>query len=500
MDEIVLGERTLRFRVAASGILATALLFPVLAARTVAAGRDAGAERALARDRAPLPHDVPADVVVLAFARAGEGSLTLVVRVPLASMRDVEFPVRPQGYVDVRAAAPLLAEQAELWIAGYVAAYEESERLPPPTVVGARVSLPSDPSFLGFETALDHVLNGPPIPADADLALEQAMLDVVLRTPVRSAESRFSLDPAWAHLGIRTVTVLRFVAPTGEERIYRLEGNPGRVRLDPRWHQAFLRFVALGFAHILEGADHLLFLLCLVAPLRRLRPLVSVVTAFTVAHSITLAASALGLAPRALWFPPLVETAIAASIVVMALENVLGDARERRWMWAFGFGLVHGFGFAFQLRESLQFAGRHLWTSLLGFNLGVEIGQLAALLVAAPALALLRGKLAKPRVANVALSVVVAHASWHWMARRWTELRAHDLRWPAMDAQSGATLLRWLLLALCVLAAAWAFREIDGRLGAPRRRDGQRKEPPERTPDEAGGPPGAPGNRPQPGA
>ena len=100
------------------------------------------------------------------------------------------------------------------------------------------------------------------------------------------------------------------------------------MRLDPRWHQAAWRFVELGFFHIVnptDGTDHLLFLLCLVIPFRRLKPLVIVVTAFTIAHSITLIASAFDLAPDALWFPPLIETAIAASIVYMALENIVGS-------------------------------------------------------------------------------------------------------------------------------------------------------------------------------
>ncbi len=125
---------------------------------------------------------------------------------------------------------------------------------------------------------------------------------------------------------------------------------------------------------------------CLVIPFRRIRPLVAIVTAFTVAHSITLIASAAGFAPDALWFPPLIEVLIALSIVYMALENIVGAKLERRWMIAFGFGLVHGFGFSFALRESLQFAGAHLATSLVSFNVGVELGQLRVLAVAVPAL------------------------------------------------------------------------------------------------------------------
>ena len=446
-------------------------------AGTSGAAAEVASDASRRSDAAPIPHEIPADVVVRAFVKAEDGMLRLVVRVPLTSMRDVTFPVRGPGYVEIDEASALLSDQATIWIASYVALYEESARLPAPTVAAARISLPSDPSFADYDRALAHV-GAPPLRAGIDLILEQAMLDVVIETPIQSADSRFSIDPAWAHLGIRTTTVLRFVTPEGAERVYQYTGNPGRVRLDPRWHQAFLRFVVLGFAHILDGIDHLLFLLCLVIPLRRFWPLVSVVTAFTAAHSITLAASVLGIAPNALWFPPLIETLIAASIVFMAVENIVTGrdganrsaatdvpaGRQRRWMWAFGFGLVHGFGFSFQLRESLQFAGSHLFTSLLGFNVGVEFGQLFALLIMVPALALLFAKVISARTGAILVSALVAHTSWHWMAERWGVLTAYNFQRPALDAALGAALLRWVALLLIVVGVAWGLGEAYKRL------------------------------------
>ena len=412
----------------------------------------------------PVAHEVPADVVVRVFAKAADGALQLVVRVPLVSMRDVDFPTRGPGYLDLEAARPLLASQAALWLGDYVALYEGSARLPDPVVVGARVSLPSDLSFRDYDLALAHV-SGPRLPPTTDLLLEQAMLDVVLRTPVASEASRFSIDPAWAHLGVRTTTVLRYLTPGGAERVYQYDGYPGRVRLDPRWHQAFARFVSLGFTHILNGLDHILFLLCLVVPLRRFWPLVSVVTAFTVAHSITLAASVLGVAPNALWFPPLVETLIAASILYMAFENILAKKLARRWMWAFGFGLVHGFGFSFLLQESLQFAGSHLYASLLAFNVGVELGQLTMLAIMVPGLALIFAKVPRPRVVGIVTSALVAHAAWHWTAERWGRLTAYDFRPPAWDAAFWAAVLRWTMLALIVAVTAWAIAGVYRRVG-----------------------------------
>src|SRR4029434_5514870 len=118
-------------------------------------------------------------------------------------------------------------------------------------------------------------------------------------------------------------------------RAFELPGDPGLVRLDPRWHQAALQFVKLGVTHILDGIDHLLFLFCHIIPSPCFRCVVPIVTSFTVAHSITLIASAYNLAPDALWFPPLIETLIATSIVYMALENIVAPALTRRWLITF---------------------------------------------------------------------------------------------------------------------------------------------------------------------
>jgi len=286
------------------------------------------------------------------------------------------------------------------------------------------------------------------------------MLDVLFEYPIRSEGSRFSIHPALGRLGLRVVTALRFLPPGGAVRAFELEGDPGLVRLDPRWHQAALRFVGLGFRHILDGTDHLLFLLCLVIPFRRLRALVLVVTSFTAAHSITLIASAFGLAPDALWFPPLVETLIAASIVYMALENIVAPQLRRRWIITFAFGLVHGFGFSFALRQTLQFAGSHLLTSLLSFNVGVELGQLLVLLVLVPALDLLFRRAVPERTGTIVLSALVAHTAWHWMIERWDRLRQFRFPWPALDAALLASTMRGLMVVVVAAGLVWLVRSV----------------------------------------
>src|SRR5262249_13682955 len=322
-------------------------------------------------------HDIPNDVTAQLFIKPEGQRLNVLVRVPLKSIRDVVFPQRGNGYLDLDRTAGMLPDISTLWLSDFIALYEDNTPLAKkPRVVAARVSLESDRSFVSYEEAVAR-LKGPRIDNSVDVAWNQTSLDAWFEYPIRAEQSRFSIHSELARLAVRVVTVVRFATPGGAVRAFEFTGDAGTVPLDPRWHQAALRFVELGFFHILDGTDHLLFLLCLVIPFRRFRALIPVVTAFTAAHSITLIASAYNLGPDVLWFPPLIETLIAISIVYMALENIVGGSTvRRRWIMSFGFGLVHGFGFSFALRQSLQFAGSHLLTSLLSFNIGVELGQL----------------------------------------------------------------------------------------------------------------------------
>ena len=107
---------------------------------------------------------------------------------------------------------------------------------------------------------------------------QQGMLDVLFEYPIQSEASDFAIRPGLERLASRVQVVLRFMPPNGVVRAFQFLGDPGVVDLDPRWHQAALRFVKSGFLHILDGIDHLLFLLCLVIPFRRLKALVPIVT------------------------------------------------------------------------------------------------------------------------------------------------------------------------------------------------------------------------------
>ena len=319
--------------------------------------------------------------------------------------------------------------------------------------------------------ALAHV-TGPKLPADSAMYWPQLYVDVLLDYPISSDRSRFSIHPRLARLGIHTLTVLRFVAPDGRVRAFEYQGDPGLVRLDPRWHQAALQFVHLGFDHILSGTDHLLFLLCLVIPFRRLRSLVPLVTAFTVAHSITLIASAYDLAPGALWFPPLIETLIAMSIVYMALENIAGAGLRRRWLITFGFGLVHGFGFSFALRRDAAVRGRSPPHIAPVVQRRRRAGTAARPRVARFPFSTSFQYVVAERMGTILLSAIVAHTGWHWMLERADRLRQYRFEWPELNVLFFAAAVRWLLLIVAAAAIVWLARTTVGQLQA-RRTEGE---------------------------
>ncbi len=400
----------------------------------------------------PLAHEVPNEVTVLAFLKPEGQTLRFLVRVPMESLRDISIPVFGDGYLQISVADEALRDAATLWISDFVALYENGAALPKPEVRAVRVDLPSNRAFGSYEAAMANVME-PPLPDDTNLYWEQGILDVLFEYPIRSDQSRFAIHPGFTRLGLQVNVGLRFLAPDKPERVFDVHAEVGVVELDPRWHQAAWLFVKEGFWHILDGTDHLLFLLCLVIPFRRFRPLIIVVTAFTVAHSVTLIASAYDIAPNALWFPPLVETLIAASIFYMAIENIVGAGVERRWVMTFAFGLIHGFGFSFLLRERLQFAGSHLLSSLLAFNVGVELGQLLVLVLLIPVLSILFTRVVQERMGIIVLSAIVAHTAWHWMAERWDALS--QFPFPILDAPALASLMRWMMAAIVVAWFLW---------------------------------------------
>ncbi len=410
---------------------------------------------------AAAAHDIPDQIVLNGFVKPDGQTLHFVARIPLVMLTGMDLPKRGPGYLALDRIDEGL-QRAVAATAREIGLYEDGAALRH-TRATARISLPSDRSFESFEAALASIA-GPPLAVSETVFWNQGYFDVHYEYPIRSPESDFALEFQVAPgLSGRLKLVLRYLPPAGATRAYEVHGGFGRLALDPRWHQAMWSFVKLGFGHILDGIDHLLFLLCLIVPfgLNQFWKLAGVVTSFTVAHSITLIASALGLVPAGAWFPPLVEVLIAVSILYMALENIVamlrnrGDGRILRWRWLVtgGFGLIHGFGFSFALGQDLQFAGDHLLVSLLSFNLGVELGQLLVLALVLPVTAIVFRSPPVRRFGVGLLSAFLAHTAWHWTVERAQDLRYVD--WMDTYANSKAGFIGLLAVPVILGGAVW---------------------------------------------
>lgn len=406
-------------------------------------------------------HEIPDDVIVRVVVIPQAEIIEVAMRVPLDAMRDFQFASRGPGYLDLAQLGGELDAQLEnaarLWLLDDFRIYANGEPLGPPMIRGVRVALPGDQSFADSIGVREAILNER-LPETTNLYWEQALLDVVVDYPNPAGiEAELQVEPSFARLGLTTLTRVTHQIGSGEIRTLSLPGNPGRVSLDPGLFEVLGRFIVLGFEHVLDGTDHLLFVIALVLPVLVIRPLVVVVTAFTLAHSLTLGASLVGLVPTGLWFPPLVEFLIAASIFYMVLENLLAPNLTRRWLVAFAFGLVHGFGFSFVLASTLELAGDHLLVSLAGFNLGIEAGQLLVLVVTVPILRMIEHWL-PVRAVNLVLSVLIGHTAWHWLVERWQAFSLYELSMPPLDAAFAVGLMRWTMLVLIAVLVVWLLR------------------------------------------
>ena len=285
-----------------------------------------------------------------------------------------------------------------------------------------------------------NVLFKTPMRGDARLSLDVSFSGLVERTsPVTSRAKDGAMIQTWRVSAIEplagqevsidglastmTDALVRVEFADGSEWIERLTPGAPRATVpagQSGWAVA-AAYLKLGVEHILLGVDHLLFVLALILIAPNTRQLVMAITAFTVAHSVTLAAATLGLVNVP---PPPVEAVIALSIAFVAVEIIraregeAGLAARAPWVVAFAFGLLHGFGFAGALSEVGLPTG-HIPAALLFFNVGVEIGQLlfvAAVLSLAALFRLARNPL--PRWATVAPAYLIGSLAMFWVIER----------------------------------------------------------------------------------
>jgi len=220
---------------------------------------------------------------------------------------------------------------------------------------------------------------------------------------LEGTQTRLMVEIEWLDGG----RLLR-IATAGARALTVYGGAPGVAGLKP----VVVDYTRLGIEHILTGFDHLLFVVALTLLVRRRRPLVLTITAFTVAHSLSLAATVLGVVSVA---PAPVEATIALSIVLVCAECLRpGDSLTRRapWLVAFAFGLLHGLGFASALLE-IGLPEKHIPAALLCFNVGVELGQLAVIAVVLTLRALAtRLRLARPQLTRATIYAMGAIAAF----------------------------------------------------------------------------------------
>jgi hypothetical protein len=256
-----------------------------------------------------------------------------------------------------------------------------------------------EPGFATLAEAKAALSEGPPFPKDApESYVGDTIVDVLLGydagAPINEYAVSSQLDPGLPGQD-ETANLILDQGPGGTEvfRIRGLMSDP--VAITRSTFSAASTFIWEGVRHILGGLDHVLFVLCIVLGATGIRSLISRITGFTVGHSVTLAAGFFGFVPSGAWFVPTVEIGIALSIIyaaVIAIRVNEGHYGSERTMFLVtcAIGMLHGLGFSFVLHEILRVDAPNIWQSLLAFNLGVEIGQLAIVLVTWPTLLLIR--------------------------------------------------------------------------------------------------------------
>jgi hydrogenase/urease accessory protein HupE len=353
--------------------------------------------------------------------KAGIGFRTLVGAIVLLAVRPVAAHPAPFSYVNVHIQQETIdvALVIHVYDLAHELAIEPAESLLDPQMLSSR----SAQAIAVLRSRLQLHVNGietpgewlPPLPSTESDAVLFGVRYALMRPvdDLRVSAPMFPYDPMHqTFVNIYDGTSLRTQAV--------LDGTNSTFTYDGRDRTGALatigRFLPAGVHHILIGPDHLLFIVGLLLLGGTLRRLALVVTAFTLAHSITLSLAVLGHVQ-----PPadLIEPAIALSIVYVGVDNLLvGGGRDARAWIAFVFGLIHGFGFANVLAEMALPREALAW-SLVSFNLGVEIGQLLVVVLVASLLALIRSRSAWAGTQIVRVgSVLVIAAGTYWFVAR----------------------------------------------------------------------------------
>lgn len=264
-------------------------------------------------------------------------------------------------------------------------------------VISIRLNpLGQEPGFATLDEARAALASGEVFSTREETYVGAVMVDVHLRFAAGQFATyslSYTSDPGLTGQEDTANLILDY---NGKEvRTYRARGlMHSPVEVSGSATAAASTFFVEGIRHILEGPDHVLFVLCMIIGALNLHSLLARVTGFTLGHTVTLILGFFGLAPSGAWFIPTVELAIAISIIYAAAMAVWPPEEGHRDLKAFaitaGIGLLHGFGFSFMLHQILRVDAPNVWHSLLAFNLGVEAGQVMIVLLVWPLVLFLR--------------------------------------------------------------------------------------------------------------
>jgi hypothetical protein len=402
-------------------------------------------------------HDIPDEIVVQSYVAPRQDRLQVLLRVPLIAIADANLPKDGVGYLAMPYLDPALREAANQ-ISNGIVFLERDDRLTGYELANARISLPSDRSFNNYETALQRV-RGEKLPDTTQIYYNQGFLDLELIFPIRSQDSPFSMRVLFGRgLAQRTATYITFIRPDAAVRTFRIHDDTPLVHLDPTAVQTAWTFLTAGFYRFLDGLEHLLFVIALALPYRRLRNLATPMVAFAVSFSATLSAATFMLPVADQWLTAAIGTVVALSLVYVAIENGVVvwnglDASRYRPIFGLVFGIGHGLAFAIALQDTVQFAGSHHAIALFAFSVGLVLGTIIILAIAVPALDFLFARTIAERTGIVVASLLIGHSGWHWMTERFAIVQLAT--GPTMDLPLLLIAVRWLLALTVVGGALW---------------------------------------------
>jgi hypothetical protein len=379
---------------------------------------------------APLrAHDTTPEI--LTYLRAEGATLQVLMRIPMAFLVEARLPVRPDRYLDLAGMdAAVVAVAAD--VARNLDVMDDGRPLASPRSTWT-ISRTTDASFASYEMALAH-LRAPRAAAAASFDPDAAFVDLSLEYQGLSPQGRLSLRVN----GLRTTnrpsqTRTVYVTSGGRSRIFVTSGTPRRIALEPRWPAVAAMFASLGIERLTQDVLHLLFVLCLVVPLRPARSTLGTFGRFA-------AAFAAAIAVPALWEPAgfadtsadsrllLYRSLAGGALVVAALQNITPPRGGWVEAAAIAFGVFDGLVFGTAYTENLSYAGSHPIVSLAGFVAPILAASLWLFVVARPLVAGVyrvlprrtgsaAGAFLQDRWGLVLLSVIPLHAGLHAVFR-----------------------------------------------------------------------------------